>query len=280
MNINVNEARALPVLLVGSGTQASRTGITEGSVTVKISKNGGASVPFTLTGKWTEISDGVYCISFAAGDLDTKGVFVYIVSATECDQYTGAVFIQDPNDYKADVSNLDAKVSTRAIAGDAMTLAEGERAAIQAQILSDATPFAGANIATLLARLTAARAGYLDNLPNLDAKVSDVDADVLDRAAPGDQMALTAAERTAIQAKILSDATPFPGADIAELLVRLSAARAGYLDNLSAGTVALEATLTAIKGAGWTSETLMVLKEKLDELISKAASPRKADFRV
>ena len=212
MNINVNEARALPVLLVGSGTQASRTGITEGSVTVKISKNGGASVPFTLTGKWTEIGNGVYCISFAAGDLDTKGVFVYIVNAAGCDQYTGAVFIQDPNDYKADVSNLDAKVSTRAIAGDAMTLAEGER--------------------------------------------------------------------TAIQAKILSDATPFAGADIAELLVRLSAARAGYLDNLSAGTVALEATLTAIKGAGWTSETLMVLKEKLDELISKAASPRKADFRV
>ena len=37
----------------------------------------------------------------------------------------------------------------------------------------------------------------------------------------------------------------------------------------------LEATLTAIKGAGWSVETLKVLKEKLDELIS-----RKADFRV
>ena len=48
------------------------------------------------------------------------------------------------------------------------------------------------------------------------------------------------------------DAANIP-ADIDSLLSRLTATRAGYLDNLSGGAVALEATLTAIKGAGWSA---------------------------
>jgi hypothetical protein len=51
-----------------------------------------------------------------------------------------------------------------------------------------------------------------------------------------------------------------------DLESRLTAARAGYLDNLSAGAVALEATLTAIKGAGWTTETLKAIKEYVDDI--------------
>jgi len=52
-----------------------------------------------------------------------------------------------------------------------------------------------------------------------------------------------------------------------ELETRLSAARAGYLDNLSAGAVALEATLTAMKGGGWTTETLVAIKAAIDALL-------------
>lgn len=81
-----------------------------------------------------------------------------------------------------------------------------------------------------------------------------------------------------------------------ELETRLTAARAGYLDNLSGGAVALdstvakaatalsnlvwtdakagyltgavalEATLTAIKGAGWTTETLAAIDALLDAI--------------
>ena len=61
------------------------------------------------------------------------------------------------------------------------------------------------DIQTLLTRLTALRAGYLDEL----------------------------------------GPTNMP-ADIDTLITRLTAARAGYLDNLSAGAVALEATLNAV----------------------------------
>ena len=51
-----------------------------------------------------------------------------------------------------------------------------------------------------------------------------------------------------------------------ELETRLSAVRAGYIDNLSAGAVALEATLTAIKGSGWIDETLKAIKDVIDTI--------------
>jgi len=44
--------------------------------------------------------------------------------------------------------------------------------------------------------------------------------------------------------------------------------RAGYLDNLSAGAAALEATLTAIKGAGWSTETLKAILDNVLGLLT------------
>ena len=48
-----------------------------------------------------------------------------------------------------------------------------------------------------------------------------------------------------------------------DLESRLTATRAGYLDNLSAGAVALEATLTAIKGGSWSTETLKAIYDQV-----------------
>lgn len=60
----------------------------------------------------------------------------------------------------------------------------------------------------------------------------------------------------------------------------MSAVRAGYLDNLSAGATALEATLVAIMGPGWTNETLKLIKELVDELESGVKPIPKANFKV
>jgi hypothetical protein len=76
---------------------------------------------------------------------------------------------------------------------------------------------AQADITTLIGRLTAARAGYLDNLS-------------------GGAVALASALATA-------------QADITTLLGRLTALRAGYLDNLSAGAVALASALATAQAA-------------------------------
>ena len=74
-------------------------------------------------------------------------------------------------------------------------------------------------------------------------------------------------------ADILADSVAFNGADVATILSgvatlagRLTSTRAGYLDNLSGGAVALEATLTAMKGTGWSTETLKVIKDAITAL--------------
>jgi len=87
------------------------------------------------------------------------------------------------------IANLDAAVSSRAT---------------QAQILNDATPFAGANVdATISSRAT--------------------QADILNDATPFAGADIDAAISTrATQADILSDATPFAGANIANLDVASS----------------------------------------------------------
>lgn len=96
------------------------------------------------------------------------------------------------------LDNLDATISSRATPAD-ITAA-----------LATLNDLSIADVQTALTNqgYTAARALLLDNL----------DAAISSRAAPGDLMGLTAGTLTAIQALILSDATPFAGADIAAIL--------------------------------------------------------------
>jgi hypothetical protein len=82
---------------------------------------------------------------------------------------------------------------------------------VQADILSDATPFPGGDIdATISSRATQADI-LTDATPFPGA---DIDTTISSRAIPGDQMALTAAEELIIQGLILTDTTPFPGANV------------------------------------------------------------------
>lgn len=92
-----DEARKLPVMLIDSSDHISaKTSVAEGDVTVTIAKNLGTLTSFTLTGKWTEIGQGVYSISFSASDLNTEGYFAYMVTSTGCDQYSGMMYVDAP----------------------------------------------------------------------------------------------------------------------------------------------------------------------------------------
>jgi len=143
IKLKQSEARTLPVMLIDSTDHISpKTGIVEGDTTVQISKNGGALGAFDDTGKWTELGQGLYTIDFAIGDLNTVGFFAYLVTSAGCDQYSGMMYVDSFSDYKADVSSLP-------------TASE-----IQTELEED-----GASILdTLQDRLTATRAGYLDEL--------------------------------------------------------------------------------------------------------------------
>lgn len=70
---------------------------------------------------------------------------------------------------------LDNRVSTRAVAGDAMALTAGERTTLSG-VVKTAIEAAGSSLDTLISRLTAARAGYLDklNVAGLVASQGDV----------------------------------------------------------------------------------------------------------
>ena len=93
-----------------------------------------------------------------------------------------------------------------------------------------------ASLGVLESRLSAARAGYLDNLSggavSLASVMSATRGGYLDNLSGG----AVGLEATLGTIDNLVD----------DLETRLSAARAGYLDNLSGGAVGLEATLSAI----------------------------------
>lgn len=146
---------------------------------------------------------------------------------------------------------------------------------VQRDPLIDVVPAAGdataaaqttaqTDLTTLIGRLTAARAGYLDNLSagavaqnsdiaTLLTRLSSARAGYLDNLSAGAvaqaATALSTAQWTNTRAGYLdnlSGGAVALNSDIATLLSRLSALRAGYLDNLSGGAVALNSDMTTV----------------------------------
>lgn len=122
--LNQNEARKLPVLLIDKENHLlPKTGVAEGDVTVKITKDLGTLTDFTLAGKWAEIGHGVYSISFSASDLDTIGFFAYVVTAVGCDQYSGMVYVDAPREGTTPAqiwSHPDRKLTSRDIESETL----------------------------------------------------------------------------------------------------------------------------------------------------------------
>jgi len=158
----------------------------------------------------------------------------------------------------ARIAHLDADISSRAA---------------QSDIISDSTPFAGADIATIKAyvddlesRLTALRAGYLDNINNADllnipdlSTLSAARIGYLDNINNGnlatipDISTLSAAKiayldaaisSRATQSDIISDSTPFAGADIATIKAYVDEVES-LLKNATYGLSALKTEIDA-----------------------------------
>jgi hypothetical protein len=123
--------------------------------------------------------------------------------------------------------------------------------------------------ATLLDRLSLLAAGGAGELtPARAALLSNLDAAITSRAAPGDAMALTAATTLIIQALILSDATPFPGADIALIKTQTDklAGQATVANAVVANWQAAETNLVTI-GANGVSNKLHLLIVDISTLV-------------
>lgn len=124
-----------------------------------------------------------------------------------------------------------AAPSAATVAGAVLDEALGEHDGWLTLLLTAAgyTAPANSDIATLLSRLTATRAGYLDNLTNLDASISSRLATSGYTAPDNASIALILADTGELQ----TNQSNWLTADLSTLESRLSAARAGYLDLLN-----------------------------------------------
>jgi len=124
-----------------------------------------------------------------------------------------------------------AAPSAATVAGAVLDEALGEHDGWLTLLLTAAgyTAPANSDIAALLSRLTATRAGYLDNLTNLDASISSRLATSGYTAPDNASIALILADTGELQ----TNQSNWLTADLSTLESRLSAARAGYLDLLN-----------------------------------------------
>lgn len=102
-------------------------------------------------GSWAGIAATLQQIRDAMKLAPTGGA----PAAGSVDQYLIDILLDTANMNPIVATNLDALVSSRAAPGDAMTLTAATLLVIQASILSDATPFAGADVTATLAAVNA-----------------------------------------------------------------------------------------------------------------------------
>ena len=236
---------------VKTGGGAARPGLTGGDMTITVrdptNSNTSNPAPTEVGALALYFFDIPAAFSLANG-AGTYGWQVQITTAP-LDMGVGEVdfFVRDVDDVAQPGDEMD--LATDALDADAVATSGANE--IRDSILSDSTPFAGANIAeldasnlpadidTLLARLTAPRAANLDEitalrLAELDPANLPADIDLLLARLTAARALLldNLAEVTAIRMAEL-DAANLP-ADIDTLLVRLTALRAANLDEITA----------------------------------------------
>lgn len=112
---------------------ANKTGKTGLTVTVDVYKNGAAIV---AAGAATEVGAGIYSRDLAGASVDTEGYYLAVfktADATVDQQHIPSLWVVG----KGGIENLDAAISSRAQAGDVMTLPSDYDAAKTAAQPSD-----------------------------------------------------------------------------------------------------------------------------------------------
>jgi hypothetical protein len=202
------------------------------------------------------------------GDVFTYSDGTYLLTAVNVaqsvDNATGIAAI------KAKTDNLPSDPADESLIIAATTALANSIAALAATLGAPVTTIAGDIGAvktvsdTLSTRLTPTRAGYLDNLSAGAVALATTAAAIKAKtdnlpAAPADETLIIAATNgivaliNALTATLGAPVTTIAGdigaakADTGTLITRLTGARAGFLDNLSAGAAALEATAQLIK---------------------------------
>ena len=92
LEIEKGISKKLPVLVTQE--EHGMVGVEIDSIGISYSQNFCQFVGKALSGSWSEVGNGLYAIDFSAEELDTEGFFVYAVSGSGFDQFTGLVYVK------------------------------------------------------------------------------------------------------------------------------------------------------------------------------------------
>ena len=127
------------VMVFMSASSDHVTGLAGLTLTITASKNGGAFA--SISPVVTDRGSGWYSLALTVAHTDTLGDFVLHVTATNADasdMLDRVVAVDYTDAYAFGLSRIDAAVTTRAVAGDAMTLTAGYDPAKSAAKAGDA----------------------------------------------------------------------------------------------------------------------------------------------
>jgi hypothetical protein len=114
--VDQGQSAKVPVRMVyTSGEDA--TGISYTSASVYVQKAGGSStVKILQVSEWTEVDaygmPGVYDLALSDTDLNTPGIFKYVVGAANCAKFFGAVSVRIKPPSETQVVSIDSKLGT------------------------------------------------------------------------------------------------------------------------------------------------------------------------
>ena len=123
---------ALPFTAFYTTLGVGTTGLT---VTADVYRNG---TEIVAAGSATDAGDGLYTYTLASGSNTVEGVYIAVfktATTTVDQQHIAAVWEVGTGG----IENLDAAVSSRSVAGDAMALTSGERTTVSTSVWSSAT---------------------------------------------------------------------------------------------------------------------------------------------
>jgi len=297
------ETVRLPVMMLDSAG-AAVTGIAfdAAGVTVKTKKEGASSFtawPTFVTGNWDEIGYGLYEVIISQSDaeelalLDTPGTFALYVKFTAT---RGDVFLYKVN--PADVTRDDQWTDAKA---DYLTNAIPTVAQIWAAATSALTTEGSIGLAlvTLIGKFTGITSltAWLRGLYRKSTMDATAKSEVNTGGGTYDE-ATDSQEALREKADTLSTyaggaATP---GDVADALTGYGAAQPGDEMDLvddsvdddsvadyskfkaNVSSLALEATLTAMKGAGWTDETMVAILAAVESISGAGVNTVTATF--
>ena len=246
-----------PFIDDGDGKSAE-TGLTISQADIRLSKNGGDFAQTNNATGATHDEFGYYDIPLDTTDTGTLGRLRVAVSESGALPVWQDFLVVTANVYDTLCSTDSLDVNVTALADDVITAGKFDE--------STAYPLKSADTGTTQVARVGADSDTLETLSDEIAAVKAETAAIL--ADTGTDGVKIAAAQTVATVTNLTNLPTMP-AD----WVTASGLKADAVTEIQSG-LALEATLTAIKGAGWTTETLVTLKAYVDEIETRLTATR------